>query len=97
MTPSLELSMHPRIPNSYHTQPSTCPTVGELMGAWLGAYFDDRITRVIFLAFLSFFYFLAGQGVGHSFAHVAHFVFLRDAWIRTQNLATNFINVPVCS
>jgi hypothetical protein len=22
--------------------------------------------------------------VGHSFAYVAHFVFMRDAWIRTQ-------------
>jgi hypothetical protein len=25
--------------------------------------------------------------VGHSFAYVAHFVFLRDVWIRTQRLA----------
>jgi hypothetical protein len=39
---------------------------------------------------------------GHSFAHVAHFVFLRDVWIRTQraavaskrvtNLATHLIS-----
>jgi hypothetical protein len=25
--------------------------------------------------------------VGHSFAYVAHFLFLRDAWIRTQRAA----------
>jgi hypothetical protein len=25
--------------------------------------------------------------VGHSFAYVAHFVFLRDVWIRTQKAA----------
>ncbi len=27
--------------------------------------------------------------VGHSFAYVAHFVFLRDVWIRTQRAAVN--------
>jgi hypothetical protein len=41
--------------------------------------------------------------VGHFFAYVAHFVFLRDVWIRTQraavesrsatNLATNLPNL----
>ncbi len=48
--------------------------------------------------------FFAGlEYVGHSFAYVAHFVFLRDVWIRTQcaavasrratNLATHFPNL----
>ncbi len=33
-------------------------------------------------------YFVGGQeSVGHSFAYVAHFLFLRDAWIRTQRSA----------
>jgi hypothetical protein len=27
--------------------------------------------------------------VGHSFAYVAHFVFLRDGWIRTQRAAVS--------
>jgi hypothetical protein len=42
--------------------------------------------------------------VGHSFAYVAHFVFLRDVWIRTQRaavaswLATNLAtNLPKLS
>jgi hypothetical protein len=49
-------------------------------------------------------YFLGGlECVGHSFAYVAYFVFLRDAWIRTQraaegnsratNLATHLLTV----
>ncbi len=33
-------------------------------------------------------YFLGGlECVGHSFAYVAHSVFLRDVWIRTQGTA----------
>jgi hypothetical protein len=28
--------------------------------------------------------------VGHSFAYVAHFVFLRDVWIRTQRAAVAY-------
>jgi hypothetical protein len=54
--------------------------------------------------FCSFLYILmAGYSVGHSFAYVNHFVFLRDVWIRTQraakasrratNLATNLHNL----
>jgi hypothetical protein len=33
------------------------------------------------------FFFCGGrlECVGHSFAYVAHFVFLRDIWIRTQS------------
>jgi hypothetical protein len=31
--------------------------------------------------------FLGLECVGHSFAYVAHFVFLRDVWIRTQRAA----------
>jgi hypothetical protein len=33
--------------------------------------------------------------VGHSFAYVAHFVFLRDVWIRTQRaaVATHLLNL----
>jgi hypothetical protein len=35
-----------------------------------------------------FVYFIGGlQCVGHSFAYVAHFVFLIDVWIRTQSAA----------
>jgi hypothetical protein len=35
-----------------------------------------------------FFLFLGGQEfVGHSFAYVAHFEFLRDVWIRIQRAA----------
>ncbi len=39
-----------------------------------------------------------GENVGHSFAYVAHFVFLRDVWIRTKRAAvasrraTNLVN-----
>jgi hypothetical protein len=51
-----------------------------------------------------FVYFLGGlEFVGHSFAYVAHFVFLKDVWIRTHtagvasrratNLATHLSNV----
>jgi hypothetical protein len=37
---------------------------------------------------LFYFYFFGGlQCVGHSFANIAHFVFLRDDWIRTQRAA----------
>jgi hypothetical protein len=42
-----------------------------------------------FVQVLAFFIFLGGLVcVGHSFASDAHFVFLRDVWIRTQR-ATN--------
>jgi hypothetical protein len=35
-----------------------------------------------------FVYFSSGlECVGHSFAFVTHFVFLRDVWIRTQRAA----------
>jgi hypothetical protein len=35
-----------------------------------------------------FVYFFGGlECVGHSFTYVAHFVFLRDVWIRTQRAA----------
>jgi hypothetical protein len=30
---------------------------------------------------------MAGQCVGHSYAYVAHLVFLRDVWITTQRAA----------
>jgi hypothetical protein len=39
----------------------------------------------IFYFFTKFFGGL--ECVGQSFAHVAHFVFLRDVWIRTQRAA----------
>ncbi len=36
----------------------------------------------------NFLYFFCGlEWVGHSFAYFAHFVFLRDIWIRTQRAA----------
>jgi hypothetical protein len=31
-----------------------------------------------------YLFFVALERVGHSFAYVSHFVFLRDVWIRTQ-------------
>ncbi len=35
-------------------------------------------------------YFLGGlECVGHSFVNVAHFVFLKDVWIRTQRAAVS--------
>jgi hypothetical protein len=37
--------------------------------------------------FLYLFFWRARECFGHSFAHVAHFVFLRDDWIRTQRAA----------
>jgi hypothetical protein len=41
-----------------------------------------------FLGKLFFVYFFGGlECVGHSFAYVAHFWFLRDVWIRTQSAA----------
>ncbi len=44
----------------------------------------------VFLSFSKnyFFVFFGGlECVGHSFAYAAHFVFLRDVWIRTQRTA----------
>ncbi len=36
-----------------------------------------------------FVYFFGGlESVGHSFVHVAHFILLRDVWIRTQRAAS---------
>jgi hypothetical protein len=54
-------------------------------GAGIEAYSDDGITRVIFLTYY-YFFFCAIECVCHSFAYVAHFVFLRDVWIRTTEL-----------
>jgi hypothetical protein len=56
---------------------------------------EFSLFRTIFLTFLFHnvtisvtFSFLGGlECVGHSFAYVAHFVFLRDVWIRTQRAA----------
>jgi hypothetical protein len=43
---------------------------------------------VYFLREQYFFYVFGGlECVGHSFAYVAHFIFLRDTWIRTQRAA----------
>ncbi len=41
------------------------------------------------MTFSQFFciYFGGQECVGHSFAYVGHFVFLRDVWIRTQSAA----------
>jgi hypothetical protein len=41
------------------------------------------------ISFLSIFWGGGGvlECVGHSFAYVAHFEFLRDVWIRTQRAA----------
>ncbi len=48
-----------------------------------GTYFSGNILLNTF-----FVYFFGGlECVGHSFAYVAHFVFLRDVWIRTQRAA----------
>jgi hypothetical protein len=55
-------------------------------------------------ALMFFVYFFGLECVGHSFAYVAHFVFLRDVCIRTHrasvssrratNLATHLPNLP---
>ena len=37
--------------------------------------------------FVYYFFFGGLECVGHSFAYVAHFVFLGDVWIRTQRAA----------
>ncbi len=48
----------------------------------------DNLQRLLWIQII-FCIFLGGlQGVGHSFAYVAHFVFLRDVWIRTQIAAS---------
>ncbi len=43
--------------------------------------------RLICIVQLFCIYFGGLDCVGHSFAYVAHFVFLRDVWIRTQRAA----------
>jgi hypothetical protein len=42
-------------------------------------------------AFIFIFLYFFGEleCVGHSFAYVAYFVFLRDVWIRTQRVAVD--------
>jgi hypothetical protein len=48
---------------------------------------DSNISNHV-VCHIFFVYFLGGQEcVGHSFAYVAHFVFLRYVWIRTQRTA----------
>jgi hypothetical protein len=50
---------------------------------------SSRVGELQYIFFVNFF--LGGGGllecVGHSFAFVAHFEFLRDVWIRTQRAA----------
>jgi hypothetical protein len=41
----------------------------------------------VFLYTFCVYYFGGLECVGRSFAYVAHFVFLRDFWIRTQRAA----------
>jgi hypothetical protein len=44
--------------------------------------------KAIGLILYFFIYFFGGlECVGHSIGYVAHFVFLRDVWIRTQRAA----------
>ncbi len=42
------------------------------------------LTRIIFFLYI---FFGGLECVGHSFAYVAHLLFLRDVWIRTQSTA----------
>ncbi len=39
------------------------------------------------MSFFNFNFFGGLDRVGHSFAYVAHLLFLRDVWIRTQSAA----------
>jgi hypothetical protein len=48
----------------------------------------DFISHFYCIYTFIFVYFFGGlEFVGHSFANFAHFVFLRDVWIRTQRAA----------
>ncbi len=48
----------------------------------------DRCKYIAAPVCISIFLFFGGlKFVGHSFEYIAHFVFLRDAWIRTQRAA----------
>ncbi len=50
--------------------------------------FDSEWRYKSFYFILFFFFFFGGlECVGHFFAYVAHFVFLRDVWIQTQRAA----------
>ncbi len=59
------------------------------------------IEIILLICTMATIYFFGGREcVGHSFAYVAHFVFLRDVWIRAQraavastNLATHIPNL----
>ncbi len=49
-------------------------------------HYDVTITVLSILTYFLYVFFGGLEGVGHSFAYVAHFVFLRDVWIRTQRV-----------
>jgi hypothetical protein len=65
----------------------------------------DNLQMLLWIQIIIVCIFFGGlERVGHSFAYVAHFVFLRDVWIRTQradlasrrttNLATHLLQDP---
>jgi hypothetical protein len=47
----------------------------------------DDLQRLLWIQIIFLYIFGGLECVGHSFAYVAHFVFLRDVWIRTQRVA----------
>jgi hypothetical protein len=52
--------------------------------------------QVFFSIFLLYIFLIFGglECVGHFFAYVAHFVFLRDVWIRTQRVVVQAGALP---
>ncbi len=59
---------------------------------WVSVYSINIITWVdpveLFFCYNSLYVFGGLECVGHSFDYVAHFIFLKDIWIRTQRSAT---------
>ncbi len=47
----------------------------------------DNLQGLLWIQIILLNMFCGLELVGHSFAYVAHFVFLRDVWIRTQRAA----------
>jgi hypothetical protein len=45
------------------------------------------VALAFFYIFIFYIFFGGLEYVSHSFAYVAHFVLLRDVWIRTQRAA----------
>ncbi len=53
-----------------------------------------RRIRILNVNFFLYIFFGGLECVGHSFAYVAQYVFLRDVWIRTQRAAVASRRAP---